>query len=140
MSFTKRVTSRFSYLVLAETQCWILKLLDCLLIKVSILLPKLQQLRRWTENAAAADNKKNQCIVLIRIRTSKSLSERKPLLLHETSVHANPGYPLLLVFLDGQKAGAVDGNHNLLKSRQQILLLLPLARGRMTRHRHKNQA
>lgn len=68
-------------LVLAEAQCWILELLNCLLIKIPILLPKLQQ----------------------------------------------PGDLLLLLLLDSQEAGAVDGNHNFLQGCQQILLLFPLA-------------
>lgn len=68
--------------------------------------------------------------MLIRIKTSKCLSlvSRQT---HEICVDAYPGYPLLFVFLYRQKAGAVDGNHNFLKRGQQILLLLPLARGRM---------
>lgn len=37
-----------------------------------------------------------------------------------------PGDFLLLVFLDSQEAGAVDGHHHLLKCSQQISLVLPL--------------
>lgn len=68
-------------LILAEPQSRILELLNGLIVKVSILLPELQQ----------------------------------------------PSDLLLLLFLHSQEAGAVDGNHNFLQRRQQILLLFPLA-------------
>lgn len=121
-----------SHLVLAQTERWILELLNGLLIKVAVFLPKLQQLR--TREGPAQPLGRATHVGEFDTKSPSAQTEKK---MKEKKRGPHPGDLLLLLLFHSQKAGAVDGNHNLLQSCQQILLLLALtakARRRTSPH------